>query len=398
MQAPNALAPIDVAMLTPIVRRALGSETAEPRDWTVTSAGYKLINEVTAGLYRVAGTAHDGDTLVPWSIFLKVLRASSGDSSHGTPSGGFTPSDEPQHWNYWKREALLYASGLLDDLAPDLVAPRCFAVTADSPAEASIWLEEIHGVPAADWPVERFGLAACHLGRFQGAYLAGRPLPSYDWLSRHGLRQWAPDATYAAPELLRDPAAWQHPLIRPHLPAEAQRQAIRLWAARDALLDAVERLPRTLCHLDFWPPNLFAGLGAADGHHTVLIDWSFAGLGAPTEDTANLVMDCVWMFKQDPAHLERLEQVIVEGYSAGVHEAGWHGDERLLHFAHAAVTGLRYGLLAGGVLALAHDTSRHDTMQQWHSLSIEEIIARRCAVIRRSLALGEEAIRVMRDA
>ncbi len=397
MQAPNALPQLDIAKLTPIVRCALGSETAEPRDWTITPAGYKLINEVTAGLYRVAGTARDGDMPVPWSIFLKVLRASSGDGAHGSPSGGFTPSDEPQHWNYWKREALLYASGLLDDLAPDLVAPRCFAMTADSSNEASLWLEEIQGQPAAGWPVERFGLAACHLGRFQGAYLAGRPLPAYDWLSRHGLRQWAPDATSAVPELLQDPEAWEHPLVRPHLPAEAQRLALRLWAERDALLDAVERLPRTLCHLDFWPPNLFAGLGPDDGHRTVLIDWSFAGHGAPTEDTANLVMDCVWMFKQDPAHLERLEQVIVEGYRAGVHEAGWRGDQRLLHFAHAAVTGLRYGLLAGGVLALARDTARHDAMQQWHGLSIAEIIARRCTVIRRSLALGEEAIRMMRD-
>ena len=389
MHAFSSISQLDTATLTPIVRRILKSPTAVPLDWTYEDAGYRLINEVTRGLYHVAGHADDRGRRVSWTAFVKVLSASgAADADSGSMGWNFRPSDEPTHWNYWKREALVYTSGLLDDLPPGLRAPRCFGMLEHSPAEVSLWLEEVRGVPAARWSVERFGLAARHMGQFQGAYLAGRPLPTAPWLSRRWLRQW----TLAEPGRIHDSASWQHPLIRPHVPAGAQQQAVRLWVARDVLFDALEQAPQTLCHFDFWPPNLFAGLDLDDEQRTVLIDWAYTGHGALAEDTANLVMDCVWMFKVDAIHLPRLEQLIVEGYAAGLHEAGWRGDERVLRFAHAAVTGLRYGLLAAPLLELAHDGARQEQMKQWHGLPIDDIIARRAAVVTRSLELAEEAI------
>ena len=51
-----------------------------------------------------------------------------------------------------------------------------------------IWLEEVADTVGAPWPLARYGLAARHLGGFNGAYLVGRPVPAYPWLSRNWLR------------------------------------------------------------------------------------------------------------------------------------------------------------------------------------------------------------------
>ena len=59
---------------------------------------------------------------------------------------------------------------------------------------------------------------------------------------------------------------------------------LRMWAQRKQFLDALDRLPETLCHFDAFRRNLFArrtpdGLG-----RTVVIDWAFVGIGAVGQD------------------------------------------------------------------------------------------------------------------
>ena len=62
--------------------------------------------------------------------------------------------------------------------------------------EWRIWLEDIQETPKT-WTVERHGIAARHLGQFNGAYLTGRPLPAEQpWLYRGRAREWI---EFAAP-------------------------------------------------------------------------------------------------------------------------------------------------------------------------------------------------------
>jgi thiamine kinase-like enzyme len=61
-----------------------------------------------------------------------------------------------------------------------------------------------------------------------------------------------------------------------------------VWDERETFLSWIERAPRTVCHLDLWPRNVFDDDGA-----TVLIDWAFVGIGAVGEDVGNLVPDAV---------------------------------------------------------------------------------------------------------
>src|SRR5207248_170211 len=63
------------AALAGYARQALGSETAELADWHARRLAYSEVNPVSGGLYRLAGTARDGGTSVPWSLVLKVVRA-----------------------------------------------------------------------------------------------------------------------------------------------------------------------------------------------------------------------------------------------------------------------------------------------------------------------------------
>jgi hypothetical protein len=98
--------------------------------------------------------------------------------------------DDPSDWDYWKREALAYEAGLLVDLADGFVAPRCYGIRDLGQDHVAIWLEDIVGSGPSRWPLERYGLAARHLGRFNGAYLTGRRLPGWPWLSVGRVRQW----------------------------------------------------------------------------------------------------------------------------------------------------------------------------------------------------------------
>lgn len=117
---------IDKTLLTPVVRHARRSTTAEVLDWSHTQ-----VKEGMSGgeVYRFAGQGReDGDTF-PWSLIYKVIRA---------PARPRDPADLA-----WKREALAYQAGLLDNLPGRLRAPRCLKVMEPSPSEVGLWQEDV---------------------------------------------------------------------------------------------------------------------------------------------------------------------------------------------------------------------------------------------------------------
>jgi hypothetical protein len=124
LETPTAeLAGLDRATLAPLVQSALNSETAEVIDWECVQlhggAG------IGTAIYRLAGQGRDQGQIVPWSLILKTLH----------PQG---PADDPSAWNYYKREADAYQSGLLADLPGSLAAPRCFDVIEHE--DGSCWI------------------------------------------------------------------------------------------------------------------------------------------------------------------------------------------------------------------------------------------------------------------
>src|SRR5205807_505977 len=127
-----------------------------------------------------------------------------------------------------------------------LAAPRCFGIDAPPDGGRCFWLEEIVEKPGEDWSLSRYGLAARHLGRFNGLYLAGRPLPSDPWLSRGRFRdQFAEWPAFCA--WMGDPNTWSDPRMHRAFRRSVAERLLRLWDERPQFLDTLDRLPQTFC-------------------------------------------------------------------------------------------------------------------------------------------------------
>src|SRR5262245_41832407 len=107
---------LDERDLAEPVRRALGSETVDILDWQCETL-QPGSGASSGGVYRVAGNGRDGEALRPWSLVLKIL-CRPGPGSTSTVAHFFDDdvATEPGSVLYWKREALAYGSGLLQDL------------------------------------------------------------------------------------------------------------------------------------------------------------------------------------------------------------------------------------------------------------------------------------------
>lgn len=147
------LSAINQTVLTPPVRRFLNDETVEVVDWQIqpVSGGFSQVLGNSPGVYRIRGQAQGRHETMAWSLILKALHAPPGSNK--------------------RREVLAYQSGLLDDLPGDLVAPSYFGTIEYPDDEVWLWLEDIPEAYSTGWPLDRYGLAAQHLGQFNGTCL-----------------------------------------------------------------------------------------------------------------------------------------------------------------------------------------------------------------------------------
>ncbi|MGW7237642.1 aminoglycoside phosphotransferase, partial [Streptomyces sp. NPDC054804] len=89
-------------------------------------------NGVTGGVWRVSAGHR--------SAVLKVLTRSK------EATGRWAASDEPWHWNHWRREAYVYESGLAQVWQRyGIRAPRLLACVERSDGDVALWLEDVAG-------------------------------------------------------------------------------------------------------------------------------------------------------------------------------------------------------------------------------------------------------------
>jgi hypothetical protein len=296
----------------------------------VSSLTHNPRNGVTGGVWNVSAGDH--------SAVLKVLTRGKDATGH------WAASDDPRHWNYWRREAEMYTSRLARVWQPHGIrAPRLLACVERDDGDVALWLERVGGKPGPGWRLDRHIEHARRLGAAQGAVGETEDRP---WLSRRFLREYTGGMT-AGGELLDEDEAWRHPLVRDHFPAGLRHAMVRLRHDREWFLQVMESLPRAFCHLDMWPANV-----RADGSGTALFDWAFAGDGALGEDLGNYLPDSVFDLFVPAARLPEYAVAAYDAYLHGLRESGWTGDERCVRLAVCA-SAVKYDWLTGLMLARA---------------------------------------------
>ncbi len=319
------LFPLD--MLTHAVRNALNAPNGVIADWQcqpVYGGASAIFGGAIAGVYRITGHCRAGTELTLWSLILKVI--------------GTTPqAPSPANAAYWRRELLVYQSALRDCLPSGLRMPRCFAST-ENETTAWMWLEDLGEMRANHWSLEQYASVAYLLGQFNGTFLVRQTVPQWEWLSHQGLRAWV---EAAVPDAARLPTLHDNSLIQRWFPADDFDRIVRLWEQRDTLLQVVERLPHTLCHLDANRRNLVRRVDHTGAVTTTLIDWATCGIAALGEELAWLVWASYFLFEVDPAEVEQLEAATFNHYLAGLRDIGWQGDESEVRIGYAIGSAFR---------------------------------------------------------
>lgn len=290
------------------------------------------LNAVTASVERV--TDPSGNTLV-----RKELTA---PETGATQDPRWAASDDPRHWNYWRREAEVYRSSELRDSLRGTGLDLPAATVEVSDTGAVLWLEDVAGTPGTEFELTDHVALATSLGRWQAAGSLG-----LDWESHGFLEQYS--ASRPTPmQLLDDDRAWSQSLIARNWPPRLREGWQRLIANRPLLLDIMRRLPRTRSHLDVWVSNQ---LRRPSGE-VVLIDWAFTGDGAIGEDLGNHIPDAALDLFWPAERLAELDDVCFEAYLSGLGEAGWRGKDGLVRLGVVASC-VKYSWLLPGMLQRA---------------------------------------------
>jgi hypothetical protein len=387
MDSAAQLQSVDRATLIGPVRRALRSDTVQVLDWRSSRLGGGVGNPVSLGLYRFSGTGQDRGEIVTWSLVLKIAQSPANVGAQDMGEG-----EDQTHWNYWKREMHIYRSGLLEDLPRGLAAPRCFGIEERPGDVFWLWLEEITGSDHASWPLDRYGLAARHFGRFNGAYLSKRSLRTLPWLSIGLLRQWCIGMAAELSlffDFRRRPSMWEHPLVRRIYPPPNANPFMRFLMERERFLAALDQLPQTLCHKDAYSTNLIARRGEDGQEETVALDWALAGIGPVGEELAQIAIGA--LDNVEAAESARVNQVVFDGYLDGLRDSGWRGDVQTVRFGYVASAVFRIGLWLLWELGAAFEESQSVEPQETQRDPVEEIIEQQAATTRFVLDLAEEA-------
>jgi hypothetical protein len=278
---------------------------------------HNRLNQITEGVWRVRAGGFE-------AVLKTVVNRPGGDIH-------WQPSTTPTAWNYWRREAEVYSTGLNASYSQcGLRGPRTLQVVERDHATVAIWMEAVQGNAGPQIDDLLLSELSYRLGQAQGAWsVESRPLPP--WASRHFLRDYTESKSLGW-ALLDSDDGWSRHLVAKCFPNELREGANRLHRDREWLLAVMEECPRTFAHLDVWPNNV---IFADNGDH-VLVDWAFAGDGALGEDIGNLIPDAVFDRFVRAERMSALADLALERYLEGLSDAGWNGDERLVRLAFHA--------------------------------------------------------------
>jgi len=369
--------------LEPIVCQILNQPKVEILNWEVRPlvGGAAEYVGLGFGVYQVTGQARFDGSDTSWVAVAKIL----GPSEH-------VEYNSPASTVYWKREVLVYQAKLLEQLPGNMVAARCYKVQEMPDEQHCIWLEAVEEI-IKDWEMEHHQLAARHLGQFNGAYLAGHPLPEQkDWMMPGRMHQWLellpPDRDKLIQFSESDLGGW--------LSRHSVDRIMNLWEKRKTLVDAYDRLPTCYCHHDAFRRNLMLRKRKDNILETVAIDWAFTGPGKVGEEIAVTTCRLLWGMDVSVMQAHDFDAAVFEGYSAGLRDAGWKGDLQLARFGYWATVGLTSGVAFSVYMSdgLAH-SGEYTMFEAFIGHPADDIIEQWAEVVPFLLDMGEKALTLL---
>lgn len=300
------------------VQRIFEESEVEIITFSCEDLNYKTPNFTTAGIFHLRGLATIHHEQHPWSIVLKIIKSDS------------TEKNDPEHHNYWRREALVFESKILDELPGAIKSAKCYLVEPQVDDTVWLWMERIAGEYA--YTKEQFDCIAEQLGRFNGAYLTGKKIPDEPWICRGWLKSWTTSSKVYAP----NPEDYINQIRR-----DNERN---LWAwfqdftnQMDRNLRILNNLPRVLAHQDLSQMNMLLTPNGG----LALIDWQFMSISGLGEDLGkmfgvNMSLGVI------PIHrYEEYKESLFLSYLNGLKATGWNGDETHARYGYCLSTALR---------------------------------------------------------
>lgn len=289
---------------------------------TCDNLGYKTPNFTTAGIFHLHGFVMNKNEQLPWSIILKVIKPDSAEK------------EEPLHHNYWRREAFIFESKLLDDLPDSIQAAKSYLIEEQQDGTIWLWMERIKGQYADSQ--EQFDFIARQLGRFNGAYLMGKEIPKQEWICRSWLKSWTTASRMYAPS----PEDYLHRLHRDKV------RSIWPWFQGfnnqiENNLSSLERLPRVVAHQDLSQMNMLLVKNDLEPDRLVLIDWQFMSISGVGEDLAKMFGVNMSLGIILPERYGAFQNSLFNAYIAGLKDMGWQGDEGQARYGYCIGTALR---------------------------------------------------------
>ena len=327
---PSVLRSINESNMSAIIRKALNRNNFRIQGWRARKLEGVKGNPVSLGSYRFEGVGVDRNEWLDWSIILKLIQSPS-----NLGYDNFGEEGDQTHWNYWKRELLLYQSGWLEQLPEGIRAPRCYDAVEMPGNMGGIWLEDVNDSFSGTWPLHRYALAARHLGRLNGIYTSRRELPSFPWLCKQRTRQWLGSISW-------QDFPWDHPLVWQQTPNPELDSFRSMLQDNERFLAKLDQVPRTICHGDTFPTNFISRHLPRNQEQTVAMNWSQAGIEPLGDDLGQLVYGTCMNLKG--YRLRDISETLFTSYVNGLQDSGCRVDTQLVRFGYTASAAFRVGL------------------------------------------------------
>ncbi|GAA0384850.1 phosphotransferase [Paenibacillus motobuensis] len=305
------------------IQSIYGNQTVELVSITCDDIGYKTPNFTTSAILRLHGLVKLYDELKPWYVILKIIKPDTEEK------------DNFVHHNYWRREALVFESGVLKELPNSICNTKSYLVEEQQDGTIWLWMEYVEG----DYPytIEQFSYIARQLGRFNGAYLEGaKKLPEHEWICREWLKSWTTACRKYAPNM---------EAYVSRIPID-NFQSTWTWYQEvlkniDSSLDSLQQLPRVLAHQDLSQMNMLLVPKESSESHLVLIDWQFMSISGIGEDLGKLFGVNMSLGIIPPSQYQLYQNSLFTSYIEGLREMGWQGDARMAQYGFCLSTALR---------------------------------------------------------